>query len=140
MSEQRGSEPRGVRLGLPADGPGSVAGTGRRIVAYLVDSLVSALVAALFVTDPADGRRGLLTLGVFVLQYLVLGSLTGSTLGMRLLGLRILHLPSPDRPPGLVPVAKRTALLVMLVPAVIYDRDNRGLHDLFARTVVVRTG
>ncbi|HWG93042.1 MAG TPA: RDD family protein [Mycobacteriales bacterium] len=140
MSEQDGAEPRGVRLGLPAAGPGSVAGMGRRLGAYLVDSVVSALVAAVFISDPVDGRRGLLTLGVFVLQYLLLGSLTGSTVGMRLLGLRMLHLPDPDRPPGLVPMAKRTALLVLLVPAVVYDRDNRGLHDLFARTAVVRTG
>jgi uncharacterized RDD family membrane protein YckC len=130
---------RGVRLGLPAGGQGSVAGTGRRLAAYVVDSVASALVAALFVADPADARRGILTLAVFVAQYLVLGSLTGQTLGMRALGVRMLHLPAPDRPPGLLAMAKRTALLALLVPAVVYDRDGRGLHDLVARTVVVRT-
>jgi uncharacterized RDD family membrane protein YckC len=139
MSEQAGAEPRGARLGLPAEGPGSVSGLGRRVAAYLLDSVVSALVAAVFIADPVDGRRGLLTLGVFVLQYLLLGSLTGQTVGMRLLRLRMLHLPAPDEPPGLVPMAVRTGLLVLLVPAVVIDRDGRGLHELASRTVVVRT-
>jgi uncharacterized RDD family membrane protein YckC len=128
----------GADLGLPASGPRSVSGLGRRVAAYLVDSLASAAIAALFIPDPVDGRRGLLTLGVFVLQYLVLGSLTGQTLGMRLLGLRMLRLSAPDFPPGFASMAARSALLVMLVPAVVMDRANRGLHDRAGGVVVVR--
>ena len=37
-----------------------------------------------------------------------------------------------------MPVALRTALLLLLVPALITDRDGRGLHDRAAGTVVVR--
>ncbi len=126
-------------LGLPETGPGSVAPLGKRVLAYLLDSVVAALISALFVQDPADIRRGLLTLGVFVLMYLTLGSLTGQTIGMRLAGVRMLRLAARDLPPGFVPMAVRTALLVMLVPAVVLDRDNRGLHDRAAGVVVVRT-
>jgi uncharacterized RDD family membrane protein YckC len=32
----------------------------------------------------------------------------------------------------------RTILLMLLIPAVIWDRDQRGLHDRLARTAVVR--
>ena len=32
----------------------------------------------------------------------------------------------------------RTVLLVMLLPAVIWDRDGRGLHDRLTDTAVVR--
>jgi uncharacterized RDD family membrane protein YckC len=32
----------------------------------------------------------------------------------------------------------RTALLCLLVPAVIFDRDGRGLHDRLTDTAVVR--
>jgi len=124
--------------GLPATGPGSAAPLGRRVAAYLVDSVVSALIAALFVPDPVDVRRGILTLGVFVLQYLLLGSLTGQTIGMRLLGLRMVRPAEPGAPPGFLAMAIRTALLVLLVPAVVMDRDNRGLHDRAAQVVVVR--
>jgi hypothetical protein len=32
----------------------------------------------------------------------------------------------------------RTLLLVLVVPALIWDRDYRGLHDRAANSVVVR--
>ncbi|MCW2751582.1 MAG: putative rane protein, partial [Aeromicrobium sp.] len=32
----------------------------------------------------------------------------------------------------------RTAMLCLLVPAVIFDRDGRGLHDRLTDTAVVR--
>ena len=32
----------------------------------------------------------------------------------------------------------RTALLCLLVPAVVFDRDGRGLHDRLTDTAVVR--
>jgi uncharacterized RDD family membrane protein YckC len=38
-----------------------------------------------------------------------------------------------------VPTAVRTALLALFLPAVVTDRDGRGLHDLAAKTVVLRT-
>jgi uncharacterized RDD family membrane protein YckC len=41
------------------------------------------------------------------------------------------------RPVGLPRAALRTLLLVLLVPAVVTDRDGRGLHDKAAGTVVV---
>ena len=33
----------------------------------------------------------------------------------------------------------RTALLLLLIPALIWDRDGRGLHDRAAGTAVVHT-
>ena len=129
---------RGTDLGLPATGPGAVASLGARLLAYVVDSVASALIAALFVPDAVDPRRGILTLVVFVVMYLLLGSLAGQTLGMRLVGVRMLRLGSPDGPPGLLAMLVRTALLVLLVPAVVTDRNGRGLHDRAAGVVVVR--
>jgi hypothetical protein len=38
---------RGARLGLPADGPGSVAGIGRRVLAISLDWLACILVSRL---------------------------------------------------------------------------------------------
>jgi uncharacterized RDD family membrane protein YckC len=32
----------------------------------------------------------------------------------------------------------RTILLFVFVPAVVFDRDGRGLHDRFSDTAVVR--
>ncbi len=131
---------RGARLGLPQSGPLSVAGPGRRLAGFLLDAVAANLIASLFIPDPASPRRGLLLMAVFCLQYLLVASLTGQTLGLRLAGVRIVPLANRDAPPGFVPTALRTALLALLVPALITDRDGRGLHDQAARTVAVRTG
>src|SRR5689334_5334554 len=39
---------RGASLGLPSDGPGSLASFGTRVIAYLVDAIAAAFVAGLF--------------------------------------------------------------------------------------------
>ncbi|MCW2607507.1 MAG: transporter [Frankiales bacterium] len=134
-------EPRGARLGLPADGPGSVSSSGRRALAFAVDALGSGLVARL--VDPVDTSGTLdlsvstLPLAVLAVLYLVGLPLLGQTPGMRLFGLRVRRVDGT--PLGLLPAALRTALLLLLVPAVISDRDGRGLHDRAGGTVVVRT-
>lgn len=127
---------KGERLGLPPDGPGSVAGVGRRLSALVIDWLASLLVARLLFRNEAD--LALETLGIFALMTIVLVSLTGASFGQRLLGLRIASVPDG----GVVPfwrVVVRTALLCLVIPAVVWDRDQRGLHDRAARTVVVNT-
>jgi len=131
----------GVRLGLPADGPGSVSSSGRRALAFAFDALASGLVARL--VDPVDTSGtlglsvGLLPLAVLAVVYVVGLLLVGRTPGMQLLGLRVARLDGTGV--GLVPAALRTALLLLLVPAVITDRDGRGLHDRAAGTAVLRT-
>ena len=122
---------RGQRLGLPASGTGSVAGIGRRLVALVVDWVACRLIAV-----------GLLGLSewwvpaVFAIEYVLLLSTLGSTLGMRLFGIRVSALGGGA--PGPLGVAVRTILLMLVIPAVVYDRDTRGLHDRATGTVVVR--
>jgi uncharacterized RDD family membrane protein YckC len=136
----QGSWP-GRRYGLPEQGPGSVATTGSRFAALFVDLLVGALIGALvngLLPDPDALTRSAVTNGAFALQVVVLQALTGQSLGMRLIGIRVLRLAAPEQAPGFLPVAVRTALLFLVVPAVLLDRDGRGLHDKAAGTVVVR--
>ena len=130
---------RESQLGLPESGPGSVGTLGRRALAYLVDAAACALIAALFVHRPDDPRRGWATLAVFAAEYLLLVTTTGQTLGMRVLGLRVARVARPEGAPGFLPTAVRTALLLLFVPAVVIDRDGRGLHDRAAGTAVLRT-
>lgn len=136
---------RGERLGLPASGRASLAPLGARIGAWLVDSVASALVAALFVEvvhrghhrSFADRLPGYWSLIPFALDY-VLGILfAGRTLGMYLFGLRVIRV---DRDEAVNPwrALLRTLLLMLLVPAVVFDRDGRGLHDRYTDTAVVR--
>ncbi|CAL9569043.1 RDD family protein [Streptomyces pilosus] len=128
---------RGEQLGLPEDGPGSIARPGRRLGALAVDWGLCMLIAYGLITDGYDGQTtGNWALLVFlVLSVLTVGTV-GFTPGKRLFGLRVVALDSGRVQPlrGLV----RSALLCLAVPALVWDRDGRGLHDRLARTVEVR--
>lgn len=133
---------RGARLGLPAEGTGSLAPTGTRALALLVDCVASGLIASLFVrrsdlhgvAGHLPGSWSLIPLAIDYVVGLILG---GQTLGMHLFGVRVIRVDGGRRV-GPVPAVGRTALLFALVPAVIVDRDSRGLHDRLTGTAVVR--
>jgi uncharacterized RDD family membrane protein YckC len=56
---------------------------------------------------------------------------------MRLCGLRLAH-PVEGSRLAVWRAVVRTALLLLLVPALLVDADGRGLHDRFTDTAVVR--
>ena len=124
---------RGASLGLPASGPGSLAPFGTRVLAYLVDAIAAALVAALFTAPELPRNWSLLSFGLLTVLTLVA---FGQTLGMRLFGLRLAH-PRPGERLALWRAVVRTALLMLLVPALLVDADGRGLHDRLTDTAVV---
>jgi uncharacterized RDD family membrane protein YckC len=132
---------RGERLGLPQSGSGSLATFGVRFGALIVDCVASALVASLIVAhrrgDLADRLPGSWSLIPLAVDYVVGLLLGGQTLGMRLCGLRVVRVDGLGRIP-LTSIVVRTAMLFLLVPAVVLDRDGRGLHDRFTGTAVVR--
>ncbi|MFD6178772.1 MULTISPECIES: RDD family protein [unclassified Isoptericola] len=128
------------RLGLPETGPGSLARLGRRAVALLVDWAVATLIAYL-VTTPATFAElnSWVTLGVFALENVLLVSTAGFTIGHRLLGMQVRTLGAPEgMANGFVRGLVRSLLLCLVIPAVVWDRDGRGLHDRAAGTVLVR--
>jgi uncharacterized RDD family membrane protein YckC len=134
----------GENLGLPEFGRGSVAGWSRRLGALLIDWLACSLIAIAFFYHPTAGhaasvlvRDRLWTPAVFGVQDFLLTATTGFTLGKRLTGLRVARLDG--RPVGFPRALARTALLMLVVPAMMMDRDLRGLQDKAAGTVVVRT-
>ena len=80
----------------------------------------------------------LATLAVFVVEITVLTWLTGASFGQRLVRLRVVSIDG-----GRVPlwrVLVRTLLICLVIPAVVYDDDGRGVHDRLAHTRVVRVG
>jgi hypothetical protein len=133
---------RGEQIGLPATGRGSLATTGPRLFAFLVDAAASGLVAARFVPHSdgdslAERLPGSWSLIPFVLDYVVGVLVAGRTLGMYLTGLRLIRV-SKDAAVDPLRIVGRTALLCALVPALVMDRDGRGLHDRLTDTAVVR--
>ena len=113
---------------------------GRRVVAFLIDWFASVLVGLLAFPQFPYGSNGsmLATLAVFVVEITVLTWLTGASFGQRLVRLRVVSIDG-----GRVPlwrVLLRTLLICLVIPAVVYDDDGRGVHDRLAHTRVVRVG
>lgn len=126
----------GNRLGMPEDGSGSVPTVARRLAALCVDWALCTLVVNAFLDAPME-VRGYAVLLVFAAQAMLLVTFTGTTVGKRLLGIRMAAL-SDSRLPWPLAVVVRTVLLCLVIPAVIYDRDQRGLHDRAAGMVSTR--
>jgi uncharacterized RDD family membrane protein YckC len=124
-------------MGLPEQGPGAVAGYGRRLAALVVDWLVALLIAQSLsaACHWSPMSRSFATLAGFGLIAWLATGIFGTTLGKRIAGLRVAG-PEDGRI-GLFWAFERAVLLVIVVPAVIWDRDHRGLHDRAANTVVV---
>jgi len=133
---------RGERLGLPREGAFSVASVGRRILALTIDWFAAVFITRLIAprVEYGSDASALLVLATFGVVTALLVWLMGASIGHRLMGLQVVQLGAggTSRVPLLASVV-RTALLCLVVPAVIWDRDTRGLHDKAARTVVVKT-
>jgi uncharacterized RDD family membrane protein YckC len=143
---------RGGRLGLPSSGPGSLAPLGRRVLALAIDWVACLAISGAFFASVPDAfllSRGnpMATLGIFALENVLLVGSIGHTLGHRLLGLRVRRVfPGQTRDdaawatmaPGFLSALSRTVLLCLVIPAVVWDSDGRGLHDRVAGTAIVR--
>jgi uncharacterized RDD family membrane protein YckC len=107
-----------------------VAGFGSRLGALLIDWLLCEIISiALF-------HSQFLTIAVFAAETWVLTSLTGFTVGKRIVGVRVARLDG--KPVGLIWGLVRTLLFLCVIPPLVYDKDLRGLHDKAANTIVIR--
>ncbi|WP_062289825.1 RDD family protein [Demequina phytophila] len=124
----------------------------RRLAGIAIDWVLCLLISSAFFPDPsypADTVTGLeraflagspfATLAVWAVQHLLLVATLGTTIGHRLLGLRVVR-EEGALPVGFTKAAIRTALLALVIPAVVWGPDGRGLHDRLAHTRVVRVG
>lgn len=127
------------RLGLATTGSGSIAPVWCRAVALVIDWFACLAIATVVIGD-----EPIAPLLVFAVENLVLVATLGTTLGHRLLGLRVVRLVGTDDGPrlggvpGPLPAVIRTVLLCLVIPAVVWDADGRGIHDKAAGTVIVR--
>ena len=124
---------------MPREGRGSMGRFGRRLVGVVIDwALCQLLAYGLF--DKAFGVAGagsFLPLAIFAVENLLLVGTLGSTIGHRIVGLRVLSTDGMAARP--LQVLVRTVLLCLFLPAMFWDKDGRGLHDKAAGTVIVRT-
>lgn len=127
----------GKSLGLPQDGPGSVAPLGRRVLGLLIDWFACAAISALaFNGDPV------ITLLLFWAEQVFFVGLFGMSLGHRLTGIHVTALDGVPAPlanaPYWVRILVRSTLLALFIPALIMNTDMRGLNDQAAGTAVLK--
>ena len=126
----------GERLGLPQSGPRSIARFGRRLGAIAIDWAIAYLLSWSFFRA-ADGTADpLVTLGLFAAEQYVFLLLLGGGVGHLVLRMRVVPLRGGYL--GAWRPLVRTVLLCLAVPALIWDGDQRGVHDKAAGTVLVR--
>lgn len=131
----------GERLGLPEEGQGAVARPGRRIAALAIDLACASVIGFAFFSevDPVTGvafANPLATNVLFLAIQIVFIPTIGGSPGHRILGMRLQLVRGGWV--GLWRPIVRTALLALVLPPLIWDADQRGVHDRAAGTVLVR--
>lgn len=109
-----------------------MARVGRRLAALAIDwALASVLSATFFSYD----RVAILL--IFILLQVIFIPTLGGSLGHRLVGLRLV--PMAGGWVGIWRPIVRTLLLAIVIPALVWDSDQRGFHDKVAGTVLLRS-
>jgi uncharacterized RDD family membrane protein YckC len=110
---------------------------GRRLIAIFIDWALCSIIAAGFLGYRlGGGESSLWPLAIFAVENVLLVGTLGSTIGHRVLGLRVIRFDG--HPAGPWRALIRTVLVCLVVPALIFDGDGRGWHDKAAGTLIVR--
>ena len=115
---------------------------GRRLTAITVDWLASYAIAFAFFagggsySERIEATR-LSTPLIFVAEYAILVALTGASFGHRLLRLKVVDF-NHGGVPSIRQVLIRTGLMALVITAITYDEDGRGIHERFSQTKLDR--
>ncbi len=115
---------------------------GRRLIAITVDWLASYAIAFAFFagggsySERIEATR-LSTPLIFVAEYAILVALTGASFGHRLLRLKVVDF-NHGGVPSIRQVLIRTGLMALVITAITYDEDGRGVHERFSQTKLER--
>lgn len=118
--------------------PGESAGFGRRVLAIAIDWFAS-LGVALLLLGPGrylSNDFTLANLAIFYAEVVLFTWLVSASFGQRVMGIVVVRTDGGRLP--LWRVALRTVLICLVIPAVIFDSDGRGLHDRAVGSVVIR--
>lgn len=121
----------GERLGLPQDGPGSMASFGRRIIGLLIDWGV-----AVAITYFAFDYHPVAVMAVFIVLTWLSIALLGGSIGHLLCGMRLNTIAGAA--PGWWRPLVRQVLVMLVLPPLVSDEDGRGVHDVLTGLVLRR--
>lgn len=118
-----------------------MARPGRRIIALLIDwGITLAVVAAVAGLIPALGDIQDVPAtapAMFAILQIIFIPTIGGGPGHRLCGIRVI--PIAGGYVGLWRPVVRSVLLCLVIPALVWDSDQRGFHDKIAGTVLIRS-
>lgn len=129
----------GQGMGRPQSGPGSIARPLRRIIAFWLDWLLvkgSIFLLGRFVFPGLEGAGLDVLVIVFFWLYMVSAvGFMGHTLGHFALGMQVQGLDG--QPVGWFSALIRQTMVMLVLPVLIMDADQRGLHDRARHTILV---
>jgi hypothetical protein len=109
-------------------------------LALVIDWVLSMLVASVFLgqafREVGNAYAQLAPLVVFAFEATVLTWLLGGSAGQLLVGVTVRRLSGDQLDPARALL--RTLLICLVIPPVIYNPDQRGLHDLAVDSIALR--
>jgi uncharacterized RDD family membrane protein YckC len=116
---------------------------GRRFAAITLDWLSSYLIAIVFFSGPGtflerSSHAGVPALILFFTQYFLLVALQGASAGHRICRMRIVNFADGGRP-TIIQALIRSVLMVIVITAITYDENGRGIHERLSRTKIALT-
>ena len=116
---------------------------GRRFAAISLDWISSYLIAIVFFSGtgtflertPHAGGPALI---IFFAQYFLLVTLQGASAGHRVLRMKVVNFADSGRP-TILQALVRTLFMVIVITAITYDEDGRGIHERFSKTKITLT-
>lgn len=120
----------GKVFGLPESGPRSVPSIFRRIAALAIDWAIAVAVSVVFFDYAA-----LAIAAAFTVMHMIFGLVFAGSPGHLLTRMRIA--PVKGGALGVVAPLVRPLLLILVIPALIMDRDQRGVHERIVGTILV---
>ena len=111
---------------------------GRRMLGVLIDWLMSYAIAIGFFVEFGEPSMGAAVFLIFTVQYLIFAALGGATPGHRIVGLKIVRFSDGGMPTPLQALI-RTGLLILIITAITFDQNGRGVNERLSDTVLVKT-
>lgn len=112
---------------------------GRRFVGLALDWFMSYAIVVALTGGIGGGNsdRPFLVLALFFFEVTLLSALQGASAGHRIVGIRIVRFSDNG---AITPLQAliRTVLLCLVVTAITYDDDGRGIHERLSNSVLVR--
>jgi len=98
--------------------------------------LVASVLLGQAFREVGNAYAQLAPLAVFALEVTVLTSLLGGSAGQLLVGVTVRRMDGSALDP--MRALGRALLICLVIPPVIYNPDQRGLHDLAADSIALR--